>query len=217
LSFFDNFTSFITDRSKRLSARATVIILVLVTVLLADNISGFSYYYNKQRQLDQLKSITELFNDKTLSNETRKKLILLERETLDRLNIIDYSSSFFKKISLISSGKSQTTTNNNNAVNPRNNFWFFVSSSGIYVLIVILTIPVILLADKKTPFFRLIATMIIFALTIAFTAWFNYWLFGIILPDRLFGSWTWNYIANFLLQIGLGLGFFWVNKYKLRT
>lgn len=213
MSLFDNFTSFVTDRSQRLSARATVIILVLAVVLLVDNISGFSFYYNKQRQLDQLKSISQLLKDTTMSRDTKTKLAALERQTLDRKNIIDYSLSFLKKISWTSSRQSQNTINNNgNSI--RNEFWFFISSSGLYVLVIVLTVPIILLTDKKTPFFKLIATLLISIVIIGFTAWFNYWLFDKIIPDRLFGSWTWNYIANFLLQIGLAIGLYWASKYK---
>lgn len=216
MSFFDNITSYITDRSKRLSAKATVIILAIAAILLMDNISGFSFYYNKQRQLEQLKSITELLKDTTLSSNTRIELIILEQQTLNRKNIVDYSFSLFKNLTLISSKSNQNAINNNRK-SSRNDLWFFISSSGIYLLVVILAIPIIFLTDKKTPIFRLIATMLISALIIAFTAWFNYWLFGVIIPDQLFGSWIWNYIVNFLLQIGLGVGLYWAGRYKPQT
>jgi len=213
MSFYDNLLSFVTDRSKRLSARATVIIITLFCVLLLDNIFGVSFYYNKQRQLDQLKSITQLLKDTTLTADTRTKLIALEQQTLDRKTIIDYSSSFLKNISYTSSKQSLNITNNR--ANPiRNDFWFLISSSGLYILVTIILVPVILFADKKTPIFRLIATLLIFIIVMSFTAFFNYWFFDKIIPDHLFGSWTWNYIVNFLFQIGLILGLLWASKYK---
>jgi len=205
MTFHENILGFITDNSKRLSTRATVVILTLTCILLLDNIFGVSFYYNNQRQLDQLKSVSVLLKDTSLTSETRTKLIELERQTLDRKTIIDYSLSFLQNISFTSSKTSQNTTNNN--ANPiRNDFWFLISASGLYILVTVFVVPVLLLTDKKTPFLKLLASMIMFTIVMIFTCWFNFWLFDKIIPDRVFGSWTWNYIINFVLQIGLVLG-----------
>jgi hypothetical protein len=51
-------------------------------------------------------------------------------------------------------------------------------------------------------------------LIMAFTSWFNYWLFGKIIPNKLFGSWTWNYIVNVMIQIGLIFGYLAIDKYS---
>jgi uncharacterized membrane-anchored protein len=214
MAFYDNVLNFITDRTNRMSARATVIIVALVCILLVDNILGFSFYYNKQRQLEQLKSITQLLKDTSITADTRSNLIELEHQTFARRTIVDHFSSFLKKISWTSSRQSQNTINNN--ANPtRNDFWFLFSASGFYIIITILVVPVLLFTDKKTPFLKLIATLLIFIFVMLFTSWFNYWLFDKLIPDRLFGSWTWNYVANFLLQIGLGLGLYFANKYRV--
>jgi len=69
-----------------------------------------------------------------------------------------------------------------------------------------------LLLDKKTPFLKLLASLIIFSLVMIFTSWFNYWLFDKIIPDEIFGSWTWNYIINFIIQIGLIVGLYYASK-----
>lgn len=215
MTFYEHILSFITDGTKRLSTRATVVILTLTCILLLDNIFGVSFYFNKQRQLDQLKSITTLRKDTTLTADTRAKLFELERQTLDRKTIIDYSLSFFQNISWTSSKTSQNTTNNNANPNPvpiRNDFWFLISASGLYILVTIFVVPVLLLTDKKTPFLKLIASMIVFIIVMFFTSWFNFWLFDKIIPDQVFGSWTWNYVINFAIQIGLILGLTFATK-----
>jgi hypothetical protein len=205
MNFFEHILNFITDRSKRLSTRATVIILTLFCILLIDNIFGVSFYYNKQRQLNQLQSVSLLLKDSTLSKETHLELVSLERQALNRKSIIDYSLSLFQNMSWTSSKQSQNTTNNN--ANPiRNNFWFLISASGIYILTAIFVVPVLLITDKKTPFLKLIAAMVMFVFIMFFSSWFNYWLFDKLIPDRLWGSWIWNYIANFIAQLGLIIG-----------
>jgi hypothetical protein len=216
MSFFDNILNFITDSEKRLSARATVFIISICTLLIVDNLIGFSYYYNKQRQLEQLKSITELLADTTLTTDTRAKLVTLQNQTFDRKNIIDYSSSFLKNIASTDNKQSQNTTKADTKI-IKNNIWFLLSSSGLYILVTIFVVPVLLLTDRKTPFLKLLASMIIFILVMFFTSWFNYWLFDKLLPDKLFGSWNWNYIINFVLQIGLILGLFFATNTMNKT
>ena len=220
MTVYEHVLLFITDGSKRLSTRATVVILALTCILLLDNIFGVSFYFNKQRQLDQLKSIATLQKDTTLSNDTRTKLLELEHQTLDRKTIIDYSLSFFRNISLTSSSTSQNNINNKPNPKPvpiRNDFWFLISASGLYILVTIFAVPTLLLTDKKTPFLRLIASMIIFIIVMFFTSWFNFWLFGKIIPDKIFGNWTWNYVINFILQIGLVLGLYFATNTMNKT
>lgn|SRR5690554_3194834 len=207
MDFIDKILNYITDSNRRLSSKAAIGILALMSIIVIDNITGFSYYYNKNRQLEQLETIKILLSDSTLTSETRQKLIVLETHVLERKSIIDYSLTFLKNISLTNSKQSEATKNNNGKI-IRNNIWFLMSTSGIYILTTILVVPVFLFMDKKTPFLKLLASMIVFVIVMFFTSWFNYWLFDKIIPDRLWGNWTWNYIINFILQVGLMIGLY---------
>ena len=211
MAFYDKIFEFITNRSNSLSAKATIVILTLFTIFIADNIIGFSYYYNKDKQLEQLKSITFLLKESSISSENRKYLINLESETLNRKDIFYYSSLLFENISEISSEMSQKTINNKGSV-IRDNFWFLISTSGIYILVTVLVLPILLLTDRKTPFLKLVATLLIFSLVMVFTSWFNYWLFDKIIPSQIFGSWFFNYILNFILQCSLMYGLYWATN-----
>lgn len=214
MTFYENIFGFITDRSKRLSTRATAVIITIFCLVLVDNIIGFSHYYNKQRQLDQLKSISVLLNDPLLSQETKNELIELEKQTFKRKNIFDYSISFIKDISLT---KNASTKTEKSTRSERNDIWFLFSASGLYILVIIFVVPVLLLTDKKTPFLKLLASMIMFIIVMFFTCWFNYWLFDKIIPDKVFGSWTWNYVINFVLQIGLVIGLLFATNTMNKT
>jgi len=207
MDFIDKILNYITDSNRRLSSKAAIGILALMSIIVIDNITGFSYYYNKNRQLEQLETIKILLSDSTLTSETRQKLIVLETHVLERKSIIDYSLTFLKNISLTNSKQSEATKNNNGKI-IRNNIWFLMSTSGIYILTTILVVLVFLFMDKKTPFLKLLASMIVFVIVMFFTSWFNYWLFDKIIPDRLWGNWTWNYIINFILQVGLMIGLY---------
>jgi hypothetical protein len=94
MAFYDNVLNFITDRTNRMSARATVIIVALVCILLVDNILGFSFYYNKQRQLEQLKSITLLLKDTSITGTQEQILLNLNIKHLpDELSLIIFHLS----------------------------------------------------------------------------------------------------------------------------
>ncbi|MCD8401398.1 hypothetical protein G1K66_12405 [Tenacibaculum finnmarkense] len=209
--FIDNILNFVTDTKKRLSTRATIFIISIIAFLVFDNIIGFSHYYNQQKQLDQLKTISELLEKKSLSAKSKKELKKLESETFERQDMLDYSMSFLKNISSTDNKQSQNITNTETKT-IRSNIWFLISSSGIYILTTFLVVPVLLITDRETAFLKLLASMIMFCIVMFFTSWFNYWLFDKIIPDELFGSWVWNYIINFIIQIGLLVGLYYSTK-----
>ncbi len=213
-SYIDTILNYVTDNKKRLSSRAAIVVLVFAAVFLFDNIFGFSEYYNNARQLDQLKTITLLLKDTSIKGEIRSDLLKMEAKTLKRKSIVDKTVDFFKSLSFSSDKENVKSTPYN--TNGRSNLWFFLSSSCIYIIVGLLLIPVMLITDKTTPILKLIAILIMMIVIFTFGAWFNYWLFDLILPDKIFGSWVWNYIFNFILQIVLLLAGFVVSD-KIKT
>ncbi len=213
-SYIDTILNYVTDNKKRLSSRAAIVVLVFAAVFLFDNIFGFSEYYNNARQLDQLKTITLLLKDTSIKGEIRSDLLKMEAKTLKRKSIVDKTVDFFKSLSFSSDKENVRSTPYN--TNGRSNLWFFLSSSCIYIIVGLLLIPVMLITDKTTPILKLIAILIMMIVIFTFGAWFNYWLFDLILPDKIFGSWVWNYIFNFILQIVLLLAGFVVSD-KIKT
>jgi len=125
--FIDNILNFITDTKKRLSTRATIFILSVLATFIIDNVIGFSHHYNNQKKLDQLKIISELLDRPNLTENTKKELKLLESETFERKNILNYSLSFLKNIASTDKKQSQNITNTEtNTI--RSNIWFLISS-----------------------------------------------------------------------------------------
>jgi uncharacterized membrane-anchored protein len=155
--------------------------------------------------------IYTLKKDSTLSETSRESLDNLEIALWNRKNVIENTILFIKdKTTKKSISSSQEIIVAN--ASGRNDFWFLVSTSGIYIIMAIIMLPVLLFLDKKSSFFKSLATYIIFALVMGFTAWFNYWLFSIVIPDNLWGNWIWNYITNAIVQIGLIIGLYWSTK-----
>jgi len=192
MSIIQPIVDFVTNPQKATSTKVSICILIVLFILLMNNLFVFLYYHEKKNQLNQLQSITTLLNDPNLSSTTKEELKQLEHSTLKRLTIVDHSIVFFDKI------KEGTVRG------ARNEFLFLISSSGFYIITVFLilmgflsNIPSSALLFKNLPI--LISTVTIYLIMI----WLFYTLFDIIIPDKVFGSWTWNYIINFVLQIGL--------------
>lgn len=213
-NIFDPLLSFFTDRSKRLSTRVSIFIFSIILLFIIDNVVGFSHYYKTDQQLRQIQTISTVLRDTSLPKETRKQLIELQKQTLERKNAIDYSLSFLKNISWTSSKQSQKTIKQSGKI-IRNEFWFVISSCGIFIFLSIVMIPVSLIIDRKEPIFKVIATSFILSVSTFILGWFCYNFFSFILPDHILGSWTWNYIFNGILQIMLIVGLYQVgNKNK---
>lgn len=211
MNYIESILNFIFDKKRRISAKAAIIILSITSLLLIDNLLGFTYFYSHNRQLDQLESIYTIRKDSTLSEISKQKLLELENELWNRKNIFEKAAIVFSsKTGYIQKVETPKTTEIKGY--GRNDFWFLVSTSGVYMLVTIIMIPVLLFMDKKSSFLKSLATFIIFALVMGFTSWFNYWLFGKIIPDNLWGSWTWNYVINAFIQVGLMIGLYWATK-----
>ena len=205
-SYIDHITEFLFDEHRRLSSKAAVVVFAFLTILLIDNVLGFSYYFSIDKKVEQIQKLNSIIKDSTTDNTTKTFAINLRSEILKRENIINQSFSFFRNIKLPSSKKDQINPTNDPAktidVSIRNNFWFHITAGGIYYLIAILALPIMIFRDKKTSLPQRIATGILAAALFFGFGWLFYWLFNFI-PQVSTTTWIWNYIINLVLQFSL--------------
>ncbi|OWP32585.1 hypothetical protein CBG53_03795 [Porphyromonas gingivalis] len=211
MDFLNNILSFITDSNKRLSVKTVVVILTLLSVFLVDNVTGFSFYHSNQRKLDQLESIQNLLKDTTLTTDVRHKLSLMQSRVFERENVFEYLLSFFKNKYFRSSGNEQAIIEGEGD-NARNDFLFLLSTSGFYMLFAFLLIIIIFFTGKDTSFWVSLFSVILLSIIMFLIIFSMYWLLGKIIPDELFGSWTWNYIVNLFVQIVSLIGIYFLTK-----
>ena len=179
---------FITDKTKSIPLRAMVVFLLLITLPLINNLTGYIYFNYEAKKLEQLKSITELLNDTTLQTNTVEKLRELETETINKKKLLDYL--------FISNDEKGINKNE------RNNFLFLLSSSGIYILSILAMGILLLFIDNETIIWtRKIVMFITFSFLVSLFVVFLYWLMGLLIPDKIHGNWNWNYLINLIAQI----------------
>jgi hypothetical protein len=196
MSYLDHITEFLFNENRRLSSKAAVVVFVILAIFLIDNVLGFSYYF----------STDKIIKDTTSDSTTKIFALQLRTEVIDRENLVTQSFAFFRNIKWKSSKKTQI----NNPKEPdiiiqstsKNNFWSQLTAGGLYYLFAILMIPIMVFTDKNTSLLQRFATGLITGLFLFGTGWFFYWLCNFI-PQISKTTWVWNYILNFIIQIGL--------------
>jgi hypothetical protein len=199
MAFYDTILTYITDKERKLSTKTYVTIICLALIIVLDNIIGLSYHYSVDKKLTEINVIGQILKDTTLEKSTRKELLTLRQEILNKKyfydQITDGVKSLFKKdVTPVHADKST-----NIAETPRNNLWFLISSSGILLLFYFIMILVYPFIDKNNSFGQKLAIEIIIIVLGGLRIWLNYWLLGFI--PKLGNTWTGNYILNFAIQI----------------
>jgi hypothetical protein len=203
------FIFFLTDTNKHFSTKAGIIVAVILGVLLANNLFGFTYYYNIHNKSEKIKEINELLKDSTITGVEKSTLINIRSEVLYRQTIVEIAAekiadaySYLKTKTFHKKQPQQNTEKPGRLMAARNNFWFLMSTSGLYIIVLLIAVPAILLASFQSgqAFNALIGAILIIAIFYSISAFF-YYAFGLI--PRIAENWAWNYVLNFVLQITL--------------
>lgn len=201
MEYIDRFLDYVSDNSRHITVRAAVVVLTLLLLVVLDNIFAFSYNYTIDRRISNARNITELLKDNTLPDASRKELEILRQEVLSHQTVMNHFDSFLKNISSTSQSKRKITAPIN-AEPIRNDLWHLVSSSAFWILFALIGTPLILFFNDGYLILQRITMALGFLLMMGIVIYLHYTIFGLI-PDQLFGSWTYNYITNAILQLAV--------------
>lgn len=192
----------ITDKDRKISHRAGLVLIAMVGVILLNNILGFSSHYTMENKLEDLKKVNEIITNKNSDSITIQYAKDLRIEIINRQDFFSYlfsrSSSRSKKNPII----------NNPATIPkpidspiRNNFLFFLSTSGGFVLATILVFWINLFGKTKADYLsdRLGISLYYTLLFLAF-GFISYALLD--LMPMLGETWNLNYMVNTIIHLG---------------
>lgn len=186
-------TTWINDRSTSLVRKLGVFTFIFIGFLIYDSFVGFTFHYNKQRQLIEIQSIRSILADSSLTVESRRKLLQMEQEILDKQNLF---SRVDKAIS-DNSGKSEGSKTVRRFFFTTE-FWNYITSGGFFWILLIFTVYSFFVA--KNPFWESFAAILLSSLVFIVFSIFHYWLIDKILPDKVFGSQFLRYVSNVVLQ-----------------
>jgi len=200
--------AFLTDTNKHFSTRAAIFFALFIGLLLADNLFGFTYYYNISNKIEKAASINKLIGDSSISLNNKMLLISMRNEVLSRETVIETverkASFMYNKLKANASNDKENSLPNQQPerrnMPARSGFWFVISSSGIYIIFTLITIPFILVSSVRTSdYFNFLLGSIAALGAFYGMAAFNYYVFGLI--PLIGGNWVWNYLINFILQV----------------
>lgn len=205
MSFIDSFVQIITDDRRRVSSRAGFVIIIVIGVLVIDNLMGFSFHYQKEKNIQELEKLSSIIKDSSIDSTSKAYAISLRNEIFYRKNLLDYTLSAFRKSS--KSDKSPQiippTANPNKIDSPiKNVFWTYASSAGLYFIFCFITLPLILITDRKNKLIVRIGTALSIIVSLGIMGFFLTWLFSLI-PMISNKTWLWNYILNAVLQLSI--------------
>jgi len=197
LELLNSLFKFFTDKSQRLSRKALLIIGGIMLLILIDNTLSFSYYYNTEKRLEQIKEINEILNDSTLSNDETTILKKLRSDLIIRKTWKDHTYRIISQIEFKSDSSEITDNKENDKQNERSYFWHFLSSGWVFIFIMIV-MPFIGLADKKTSLGTTIGILLVIEPLFLVMAWGFAKAFSYI--PILFGNPIVNYFLNVILS-----------------
>lgn len=177
-----------------ISRKITIPILLVLTILMIDNIGGFSYRFTNSQKIDYLLKIEKAkveFRQDTIVCSILDKM---EYDLINRKNVIEQFVDLFDNQEIFKSKSSAINKENiDNHKISRNQFWHTISSSLFWIMLLIL--PFTLKENKLSA----ILVMVIGIGVMVILIWITQWLFGII-PIILNRPWI-NYTIQFIINL----------------
>lgn len=191
MDFINNIISFLFDNKRKISSKASIIIFTVITLIILDNLLGFTYYLDVSNKTQYVKELNLMINDSISDLTTKKFADSLRLEVIKRENIVQKAYSFLHSIKSSRGKKENKITRG---------FWFHFSSSGLFYLLAIVIFPIILNSGKKSSFIKRLGNALIASGIFIILGIFFYWILDLI-PQILKGYSFLNIILNFIIQI----------------
>jgi hypothetical protein len=183
--FFTSFIQLVFSKEIKVLSKTLTFIAIIISLLLIDNVLGFTYYHNIKNKVEQLKNIQEILKDSTLDSDSKTFLIETKEHLIHRKN-------FFNNI----------LSNSSSILASQQNKLYHLIASTWYWLILLFIMPFIMWKDKnlKNLSFPLKISYTIFTELIIALLCFGWSSLTYAIPD-IFGLRVFNYTLLALLQL----------------
>jgi hypothetical protein len=147
---FSSILHFLTDKSRKISTKAIVIVLSLLLLAIIDNTFSFSYFYNTSNKVNQLQKISEILKDKTLDKTENEKILLLRKDILTHQTYKDKIYNYLTNLDFDTTEKIDEAESNQ--IGQRNEYIHLLTSAWWLLLpigLLILLYPYIIISERK--------------------------------------------------------------------
>ena len=205
MDIINNFFTFLTDKTRRFSHKATMIMSLLAILILVDNILGISYYYNNQNKIEQIQKISELIKNPSLDEKSKDELKQLRKDILHHKSLKDLTCDLISNISFDEDKpkvkhleKLPKQSESSIPTKQRNYYWHFISSSWFW-LILMIGLPIAAIADKKESLGKNLLLLFLLEILLWFFAWLHAKLLSLI--PIIWNEPLYNYFINVSISI----------------
>ena len=214
MDFINKFFEFIIDNNIRLPAKVLTILGVLFCLYLLNDALGFTYYYNIKNKVEQIKAISEILHDSTLSPEVKKQVSLFSLRVFRCKNIFErtfayantrydilrtYFANRDNKAVVIITNKGDSIILSKTPL-PRNDFLFLMTGAGIFVLLAVLIVPICLYLGLDQGLGTGVSAFIILVGGFGFISLILYLILSLVSVFK--NTCIWNYMINIFFAVG---------------
>ena len=198
MDFINSLFHYFTDRSRRVSRKAFLILFVFAFLVLIDNTLSFSYNYNNQKKIELVDGISKVLNDSTISEVERAEFVRLRKEIIFKKTWKDKTWDWITHFEFKENtdlGEVHIEVNGTDAQD-RSYYWhFFTSTWSVLVIMILLLFAGVF--DKETSLGKTLVILLfvealLFAVAIGLAKLLS-------LVPILFDSPVWNYVLNFIV------------------
>ena len=190
------FFGFIKNNSIPAISKIFLGIVIFLSIIFIDNLSGFSYYYGIDSKLSSLQKISALLKDDKLDFRSRQKLVSLQQDILNRKTFKDKFLDHWHDISFVESNN-EITNKVKSATNARNSTFEFLSINYFFVLCFFFFPFYWIAKPLVTNFWKNILIVITAEISIVALCFILFFISSLV--PTLFGEPIVNYLLNFLI------------------
>lgn len=187
----------LTDVNRRLRIRIIYGLLIFIVFFFIDNFLGLSYFYQKEKKINQVSQISFLLKDTTLDKKVKEYLEIQQKEIIERKDVKDYFFSLVSKVSFKNSANKKIATPIK-ASPIKNDFWMFFWTN-IFIFLIMVVTPFFAFKDKSVTFLKGIFVILIIEIIFIVIAILQYLLIDLI--PVLFQTPTINYVIAILYNL----------------
>lgn len=78
------------DNTVKFFPRILVFVFIVLSLILVDNVLGFTFHYNKQRTISELSEISKIISDSAADTQIKAKAMELKKEIVERRSFQDF-------------------------------------------------------------------------------------------------------------------------------
>jgi len=78
------------DNTVKFFPRILAFVFIVLSLILVDNVLGFTFHYNKQRTISELSEISKIISDSAADTQIKAKAMELKKEIVERRSLQDF-------------------------------------------------------------------------------------------------------------------------------